>query len=555
MFEAHICVSSLSFAWPDGTAVLADLSFALGPSRTGLVAPNGAGKSTILKLLAGELQPSAGTIAVRGMRAYLPQHLPSTEAATVADVLDITPKLVALEAILAGHGTPAQLDIVDGDWDVRERAHAVLTRLGLADVALDRELATLSGGQVMSLGIAAKLMQRPDVLLLDEPTNNLDAASRNRLYRVLAEWQGCLVVASHDRELLRGMDQIAELSRGNVRWFGGGYDSYRDTVDTEQRALAEQVQNLRSEVRREKRDKQEARERAERRAGNAARGLSDAGLSRIAAGNLKRGAQVSAGKADGLHADRLAKVRTRLADAARDLDVPTSLDFTLPATRVPTQRVLFSCEHLQIWHGERPLFGEDGLTMAIRGPERIALSGDNGSGKTTLLRVMAGERSADSGSIRRGEGRVAYLSQRLELADPTRSVAECLADYAPGMPAQERANLLARLHFRGERMQLPVADLSGGERLRAVLACVLYADVAPQLLLLDEPTNNLDLTSVRQLEEALRAYEGALVVVSHDAAFLGNIGLTRRLALIHDRLMEEACGWSTESRTTIANGT
>jgi ATPase subunit of ABC transporter with duplicated ATPase domains len=540
MSEARIRVSNLFFAWPDGTPVVADLSFALGPSRTGLVARNGAGKSTILKLLAGELQPSAGTVDVRGTRAYLPQHLPLVDAATVADVMGIASKLTALEAILAGHGTPAQMDAVDGDWSVRERAHAVLTRLGLLDVALDRTLGTLSGGQVMSLGIAAKLVQRPEVLLLDEPTNNLDFASRNRLYQVLAEWQGCLVVASHDRELLRDMDQIAELSRGNVRWFGGGYDSYRDTVDTEQRALAEQVQNLRSEVRREKRDKQEARERAERRAASAVRGLADAGLPRIAAGNLKRGAQVSAGKADGLHADRLARVRTRLADAAGDLEVPATLDFTLPATRVPAQRVLFSCEHMQIRHGEKPLFGEDGLTFSLRGPERIALSGDNGSGKTTLLRVMAGERSPDSGVVRRGEGRVAYISQRLELADPTRSVAECLADYAPGMPAQERSNLLARLHFRGERMQLPVADLSGGERLRAVLACVLHAETAPQLLLLDEPTNNLDLASIGQLEEALRSYEGALVVVSHDAAFLGNMGLTRRLALTRGRLSEQA---------------
>jgi ATPase subunit of ABC transporter with duplicated ATPase domains len=216
-----------------------------------------------------------------------------------------------------------------------------------------------------------------------------------------------------------------------------------------------------------------------------------------------------------------------------------SLDFALPATRVPVQRVLFSCEHMQIRHGKKPLFGEDGLTMSIRGPERIALSGANGSGKTTLLRVMAGTCSPDSGVVHRGDGRVAYLSQRLELAAPARSVAECLADCAPGMSAQERANLLARLDFRGGRMQLPVTGLSGGERLRVVLACVLHAKVAPQLLLLDEPTNNLDLASIGRLEEALRAYEGALVVASHDAAFLGNIGLTRRLELVSGPLGEQ----------------
>ncbi|MBB3228121.1 ATPase subunit of ABC transporter with duplicated ATPase domains [Luteibacter sp. Sphag1AF] len=531
MSEALVRVSHLCFSWPDGTTVLADVSFALGPSSTGLVALNGAGKSTLLKLLAGRLTASSGTIDIRGKLAWLPQHLPLATSSTVADVLEVTPVLLALDAISAGKGTPEHFDIVDGDWNVRERVYAILDRLGLGHVALERPLSTLSGGQVMSLGLASCLMQRPDILLLDEPTNHLDTSSRERLYRVLNEWKGCLIVASHDRELLRTTEHIAELSRGDLRWFGAGYDAYRDTVSTEQNAFAGQVQNLRSEVRREKRDKQDARERAERRAGNAARSLPDAGLSRLAAGLRKRHAQVSAGKADELHEHRLASMQSRLADAASELESLPSLDFTLPATRVPARRVLFACENMQVCHGERALFGDNGLTMSIRGPERIALSGDNGSGKTTLLRIMAGERSADAGVVRVAQGGVTYLSQRLELADTTRTVAQCLADYAPGMPAQERANLLARLHFRGDRMHLAVAGLSGGERLRVVLACVLHAEVAPQFLLLDEPTNNLDLAGISQLGEALRAFEGAMVVVSHDAAFLATIGVTRRCVL------------------------
>jgi ATPase subunit of ABC transporter with duplicated ATPase domains len=164
------------------------------------------------------------------------------------------------------------------------------------------------------------------------------------------------------------------------------------------------------------------------------------------------------------------QVRSRLHDATQALGENAVLDLSLPATRVPTDRVLFSAEGLRVRRGGRDLFGAHGLALTIRGPQRIALRGVNGAGKSTLLRVIAGECTSD-GSVRRGAGRVAYLSQRLDLLDPARTVAQNLALAAPDMPAQERANLLARLQFPGDRMDLPALALSGGERLRAVLAC------------------------------------------------------------------------------------
>lgn len=542
MSDPRVRVSHLVFSWPDGTPVLDDLSFTLGSARTGLVAPNGAGKSTLLKLLAGELQAQAGQIDVDGVVGYLPQNLPMDRESTVAQALGIAARLRALDAIQAGDADLAHFDTVDNDWDLRERTRAVLTRVELPDMPLHRRLSTFSGGEAMSLGLAAQLLRRPNVLLLDEPTNNLDRAARQRLYATLQTWPGCLLVASHDRELLQGMDQLAELSPTSLRLYGGGFDFYRQAVETEQHAAEQQARNLRSELKREKREMQQARERASRRAGNASRNLADAGLPRIVAGNRKRSAQVTAAKADGTHDNRVEQARARLLEATQSLGETTSLDLALPAARVPADRVLFVGEGLRVRQGGRDLFGEHGLALNIRGPQRIALCGANGVGKTTLLRVLAGELVPHEGSIRCGPGSVAYLSQRLDLLDPALSVAENFAGFASDMPIQDRANLLARLQFQGTRMHLPVAVLSGGERLRAVLACVLHAAPTPQLLLLDEPTNNLDLDTVVLLEQALRAYEGALVVVSHDKVFLAGIGVTRWLELGDGRLVEKFQG-------------
>ena len=254
------------------------------------------------------------------------------------------------------------------------------------------------------------------------------------------------------------------------------------------------------------------------------------------AGKLKRDAQESAARSDEVHAARVNDARARLDDAERALRDDDAIVLDLPDTNVPAGRTVFVGEGLQISRDGRKLFAANGIDLSIRGPERIALTGPNGAGKSTLLRIIDGELQPEGGVIQRSDGRVAYLSQRLDLLDPDRTVAESLAAFAPSLTHTRRIHLLARFLFRGSRIHLPVAALSGGERLRATLACVLYAEPAPQLLLLDEPTNNLDLVSVGQLESALNAYQGAFVVVSHDERFLAEVGVDRWLRLADGKL-------------------
>ncbi|MEU4693601.1 ABC-F family ATP-binding cassette domain-containing protein [Actinoplanes sp. NPDC023714] len=533
MSDAFVVGSALSFSWPDDTPVFQDLSFSVPAGRTGLVAANGAGKSTLLKLIAGELRPSSGSVSVRGVLGYLPQHLPFVSGQTVAEVLGVDGVLAALHAIEAGDASEEHFATIGNDWDVEERSRAELDRLGLGDVTLDRLLGTLSGGQVVSLGLAAQLLKRPDVLLLDEPTNNLDREARERLVAVLRSWGGCLLLVSHDRELLDEVDRVAALGSSSsssagggaeIRWFGGTYSDYEEALRGEREVAERQVRNAEQDLKRQKREMQQARERSDRRASNASRNLADAGLARIIAGGLKRSAQVSAAKAGDVHASRVADAQARLDAAGWAARQDDRIAIELPGTRVPAGKTVFSGQNLIAAYAGRVIF--EGVDLTIRGPERIALTGPNGAGKSTLLRLITGAVPT------------AYLSQRLDLLDEDRTVAENMAAFAPNLPDAERMNLLARFLFRGGRAHLPVRVLSGGERLRATLACILYAEPAPQLLLLDEPTNNLDLVSVGQLEAALESYQGAFVVVSHDERFLAAIGVDRWIRLSDGELTE-----------------
>ncbi|MFB6962554.1 ribosomal protection-like ABC-F family protein [Streptomyces sp. NPDC056309] len=538
MSDASVVCSNLSFTWPDDTLVFQDLSFTVGSGRTGLVAPNGAGKSTLLKLIAGELRPGTGSVSVAGTLGYLPQSLPLTGDLTVAEVLDVAAIIRAIDAVESGDVDEKHFTTIGDDWDIEERTRAQLDRLGLADLTLDRSLSTLSGGQVISLGLAAQLLKRPDVLLLDEPTNNLDLDARHKLYDVLEDFNGCLLLVSHDRALLDRMERVAELDRGELRFYGGNFTEYEEAVRAEQEVAEKNVRNAEQELKREKREMQQARERAERRQSNAARNLKSAGLPRIFAGNMKRGAQESAGRAGQMHAGRVSEAKARLDEAGRALREEQRITLDLPDTNVPAGRNLFLGEQLCVRLGDKDVFAGQGVDLTIRGPERIALTGPNGAGKSTLLRLLNGDLTPHSGGIKRADGRIAYLSQRLDLLDLDRTVAENFADYAPERPEAERMNLLARFLFRGPRAHLPVGVLSGGERLRATLACVLCAEPAPHLLLLDEPTNNLDLVSAGQLESALNSYQGAFVVVSHDERFLREIGVNRWLRLADGELKE-----------------
>ncbi|MEV5348994.1 ABC-F family ATP-binding cassette domain-containing protein [Streptomyces achromogenes] len=532
--SASLTCTSLSFAWPDGTAVFDGLDIAFGPGRTGLVGVNGSGKSTLLKLLAGELVPADGTVKATGEIGYLPQNVTLDTALRVDEALGISERRAALHAIEAGDVSEEHFETVGDDWDVEERALVTLGELGLGHIGLDRTVGDVSGGESVLLRLAALLLRRPGILLLDEPTNNLDLYARRRLYQAVTAWPGILVVVSHDRELLGLVDQIADLRAGEVTWYGGNFSAYEEALAVEQEAAERMVRVAEADVRRQKRELSDAHMKLARRKRYGQKMYDSKREPKIVMGARKRAAQESAGKHRILHEERLAEARERLDEAVEAVRDDDEIRVELPYTAVPPGRQVLTVENLEtVCHTRVP-----GI-LDLRGPERIALVGRNGSGKTTLLRTIAGQLAPMSGTVT-AHVPLRFLPQRLDVLDDGLSVAENVARFAPDATNNRIRARLARFLFRGARADQKAGTLSGGERFRAALAALLFAEPAPQLLLLDEPTNNLDMASVRQLTQALESYEGALLVAAHDLPFLESIGITRWLLVEGGELTETA---------------
>jgi ATPase subunit of ABC transporter with duplicated ATPase domains len=531
--DVRVVAERLAFSLADGRTLFSDLTLGFGRERTGLTGANGTGKSTLVRLLVGKLRPSAGAVVRAGTVGYLPQDFQVRADQPLASVLGIGDRLARVDRVLAGDASADDLDSIGGDWDLRERAEAVLARLNLSHLALDRPVLNVSGGEATRVALAGVLLAEPDFLLLDEPTNNLDAAGREALYAFVEGWTGGLLAVSHDRGLLRRMDRIVELTPAGARVYGGGYDLYRAQREAEADAAARELASAQASLRSVRRQAQQMRERQDRRDGRGKRAAGEGGVPKIMLGMMKENAEGTGARVREVSARLVADGRARL-DAARDrADEHVRLALDLPSADVPAGKTIVELDGVTYAHPGAASPVVDGVSLRITGPERVAVTGRNGSGKTTLLRLVTGELLPDAGAARLGlpAEEVAFFDQHTRRLRDDASVLENYRAANPDVDETAARHALARFLFEGDAVHQPAGSLSGGQRLRAALACALNGWRPPRLLLLDEPTNHLDLDSLAALEQVLRGYDGALLVVSHDAAFLREIGIDRRVDL------------------------
>jgi ATPase subunit of ABC transporter with duplicated ATPase domains len=510
--------------------VLDGVDLVVGPrARLGVVGPNGVGKSTLLRLLAGLEPPDAGTVSRAPGRltaGYLPQEPDTRRGETLlgylarrTGVAEAERELAAASAALAaGEEAADRYDaalaryLALGGADLDVRARTVCAEMGLA-AGLERETAGLSGGERARAGLAAVLLSRFDLLLLDEPTNDLDFDGLERLEGFLDGYAGALVVVSHDRAFLdRTVQRIAEIDARSrrVREWAGGWSAYATARDAERAAAYarfEEAQDRRREL-----TELLAARRSQARAGGGF-------LAKQTGGADRRGTHALRTKVR--QVEQLLE-RNELPEKPFE---PWELRLELVAGERPGSHVA-SLEGAVATRGS---FRLGPIDLDLAPGERLAVTGRNGSGKSTLLGMLLGDvpllagrrrigRRTTVGAL--GQDRIAYAG-RDALLDAFRERA--------GLLPEEARTLLAKFGLGADDVLRPGETLSPGERTRAHLAELSHRRV--NLLVLDEPTNHLDLEAVEQLEQALAAYDGTLVVVSHDRRFLEALAPTRELSL------------------------
>ncbi|HEX2593179.1 MAG TPA: ABC-F family ATP-binding cassette domain-containing protein [Rhizomicrobium sp.] len=522
---ALLTLDSITLTTPDNRPLFSGLTLAFGRERTGVVGRNGSGKSTLLRLIAGELEPAAGTVQRGGRIGMLAQA--QADDLMVAEALGVADALVRLERL--ENGTGSAYDAAEADWTLEARLEEALAETGLRDMARDRALASLSGGERTRVALARLLLEAPDLLLLDEPTNNLDADGRAAVMHLMETWQGGIIVASHDRALLGHVERIVELTPVGVTVFGGDWSEFVEVRDAVRERAVSDLDKASDALRATERAVQQAKERKARsdKEGRAKRAHRDA--PKMLFDYKQDRAENSGARASRLAERQIGERSDALAEARARVEILTPLAIDLPKTNLHGGRELVALHDVLMAHGARRLFGP--LSLEIRGPERIAVAGANGSGKTTLLRLITGGLQPTSGEVRRVTDRIAMLDQHVALLDPDMSILDNMRRLNPDLNDHTAHAVLARFAFRNTAALQSAGTLSGGERLRAGLACVFARPEPPLLLVLDEPTNHLDLAAIEVLEASLSDFDGALVVVSHDRAFLDAIGLTRAIEL------------------------
>ncbi len=513
--------------------VLDDVSLALGSGqRIGLVGANGVGKSTLLKIAAGAVEPDVGSVMLAsGVRlGYLPQTLDVPGEQTITAVLDTAlGDLHALEAhlhdlearmatdddldgIMAAYGEALERFERQGGYDLDHHQERVVIGLGLDHLPRTRTVGSLSGGERSRLGLAALLLQAPDLLLLDEPTNHLDLAALTWLEDTLAAWRGALLVVSHDRAFLnRTVNVIVEIdehTHAAVR-YTGDYDAYLRAKAQARRRWEEDYARQQEEIRALRLEMNTTA-----RSVGHNRPMDGDKLLRF---HKKTRVQITVARRMNSAEEKLRRIEENPVPEPPE---PLRFDPDFDPQDLKSHWPL-TASGLGRRFGARWVLRD--VTFALGPRSRIVLTGPNGAGKSTLLRLLAGIDAPDEGSVTiNPQVRVGYLDQGQPFAETDRSLLEVYRDGTPGEEQHAITDLLASGLFRYEELRQPVRELSSGQQRKLQIARLIAARA--NLLLLDEPTNTVSFDVLEALEDALRAFPGPVIAASHDRRFIERFG-------------------------------
>ena len=523
-----LLVNNLSYTLPKGQILFDPISLSLEKGEVvGLVGKNGIGKTTLLNLIAGAIPIQQGSVQVNTDLSYFRQVVP-LDAQTIQDLLDENTrnKLMAYQSIIEGSQNEKLYKILNDEWDIESRIMKVLKNIGI-DKPLNTDLNTLSGGQITQVRLALIFESNSLITIMDEPTNNLDFKMKKWLYNKIQGHRGGILFVSHDRELLNLSSKIYELSNLGFRSYKGHYEDYSKTISEENTAVEQRLKHAKKELNKKTKGEQIKRVKATARAIKAKQRAEKTGMDKIQRNAKISQSQASSARQKAVSAGAVANARSLLEVERSKVREKIDLKFSLNSSKVPEGKIVIKLDNVSFSYSNKiQLF--DNISYEMRGSARVRIHGPNGSGKSTLLKLITGELSPWSGEIRRIE-EIAYIDQRTQLLISKMSLLENYRQINPDQSKTEARNRLAQFLFRRDSVNKAVKSLSGGERMRAYLSILLSSTRPPKLLILDEPTNHIDLDSIKNLEDTLSHYQGAMVVVSHDEEFIKNIGIDETL--------------------------
>ncbi len=527
-----LSIQNVTYTHPDKELLFKDINLSVRKQdKAALIGNNGSGKSTLLKILAGKLKPSSGSVHRESIPYYIPQHFGQFNDLTVAQALQVENKLSALHQVLEGNGTDNSLAILEDDWTIEERCIDALSFWKINEPVLNRTLHDLSGGEKTKVLLAGIQIHDPDIILLDEPTNHLDSTSRELLYSFVKATDKTLIVISHDRVLLEMLSPMYELSKKGLNVYGGNYSFYKAQKSIEENALFQYVENRERALKAAKKIEREAIERKQRQNSRGKRKLEKENAPRIVRKTMRNKAEATTSNLKKTHSEKIDALSEELKQFREKMPELEKIKLDFKDSILHKGKMLATGKEINFSYGGKPLWSEP-LYFRVASGDRVCIKGVNGSGKSTLLNIILGNLKPTEGELTRADFRWIYMDQDYSMIDPALTVYEQVQKFnLEKLEEHEIKIRLNRFLFDKEFWRKSCGSLSGGEKMRVSLCCLMVCECAPDMFVLDEPTNNLDLENIGILASAVNNYSGTVMVVSHDISFLEEIGITEEITL------------------------
>lgn len=484
-----IIVKQLSYIHPDKEPLFHNINFSVPKGqKVSLIGSNGSGKSTLLGIIAGSIQPSEGEVIYQDERPYyVPQHFGQYDHYTVAEALQISEKLRALHAILEGNTDMTNFTLLADDWNVEERAYSALSKWGLPHIQLSEMMRNLSGGEKTKVFLAGTYIHSPANILLDEPSNHLDKAGRAQLYDLIKNSSATVIVVSHDRTLLNLIDLTFELTHNQIEVYGGNYEFYKIQKGEQQEALQSHLEEKQKEFCKARNIAKETAERKQKRDARGKKDLRDKGIPRIMLNTIRNRAESSAAKLQETHANKMENIADEIRQLRQQRPEKKDLKLNFDDANLHIGKILVTAQNINFGYSDH---------------------------------------------IIRSDFQYLYIDQDYSIIDNELTVFEQLQKFnSYHLSEDELRILLHRYLFTYNTWNKPCKILSGGEKMRLVFCCMQVDNKAPDMFILDEPTNNLDIQSLNIVTDTIKDYKGTLLVISHDAYFVEEIGITKEIEL------------------------